>query len=108
VAISQSGELIGCGQIRPHQEGIFELASIAVHPDFRHKGVARAIIESLLTRVNSPLYLVCRSDLSSMYKKFRFRAITGEELPLYFRRLIGISKRLLPVELTVMKRDAGG
>ena len=45
VAVYGPGEVIGCGQVKPHGEDILEMASIAVHPDHRGKGIARAIIE---------------------------------------------------------------
>src|SRR4030067_205735 len=42
------GDVIGCGQVKPHADGSRELASIAVLPKWRGKGVARLIIEHLL------------------------------------------------------------
>src|SRR5690349_18712449 len=71
VAVDPSGKIIGCGQIKPHGRDILELASIGVLPEFRNKGVARAIIEELLsTEKHRPLYLMCMAHNGPIYEKF--------------------------------------
>ena len=87
VAVNDRDEMIGCGQLKPHGEGIFELASIAVYPEDRGKGVARLIIEHLLKDSPRPLYLMCESSLGPLYEKFGFRGIPYEEMPRYFQRI---------------------
>jgi N-acetylglutamate synthase-like GNAT family acetyltransferase len=87
VAVNDRDEMIGCGQLKPHGQGILELASIAVYPEHQGKGVARAIIERLLKDSPQPLYLMCRSTLGPFYEKFGFRAIAYEEMPNYFQRM---------------------
>jgi len=87
VAKSSAGELIGCGQLKPHGDGSLELASIAVVPKWRKRGVASAIIRTLMDAGPRPLYLTCLSNMGPFYEKFGFRAISGNELPKYFRRL---------------------
>ncbi len=47
VAVTPQGEMVGCGQIKP-QGDLRMLASIAVLPAWRGRGVARRIIERLL------------------------------------------------------------
>ena len=42
VATNPDGEVIGCGQLKPHGKEILELASIVVDPEYRNLGVARA------------------------------------------------------------------
>jgi N-acetylglutamate synthase-like GNAT family acetyltransferase len=86
VAISPAGEFIGCGQIKPHADGTQELASIAVKPAWRGRGVARALIEKLLASQSGHLYLITMSSLSSFYEKFGFMPIGLDEMPAYFRR----------------------
>ncbi len=88
IAITLHGEFIGCGQIKPHSDGTKELASVAVETKWRGRGVARAIIESLLaSHPSGELYLMCQSDLGALYEKFGFHAITEVEMPTYFRRV---------------------
>ncbi len=91
VAEDAEGKLIGCGQIKEHPGRTLELASIAVEPEWRGRGVARAIIEALLaSRPNEDLYLMTEAGLKPMYAKFGFREITRDEMPTYFRRLTSL------------------
>jgi N-acetylglutamate synthase-like GNAT family acetyltransferase len=87
VAVDNSDQMIGCGQLKPHGEEILELASIAVHAEQRGQGVARAIIEHLLSDSPRPLYLMCESSLGPFYEKFDFRAVPYEAMPRYFQRI---------------------
>jgi N-acetylglutamate synthase-like GNAT family acetyltransferase len=87
VAVNDCGQVIGCGQIKSHGREIRELASIAVHPEVRGQGIARAVIERLLQETPKPLYLMCVSHNGAMYKKFGFRVLTDEQMPRYFSRI---------------------
>ncbi len=87
VAVNDSGQVIGCGQIKPHGGDIRELASIAVLPEYRGQGIARAVIEMLLRENPKPLYLMCISHNGPMYEKFGFQAIANSQLPRYFSRI---------------------
>lgn len=92
VAVSADGEVIGCGQIKPHKDGSRELASIAVIPVWRGNGVARLIIEHLVAASPGLLYLTCRAGLGSLYEKFGFRSVGEGEMTPYFRRLSHMAK----------------
>jgi N-acetylglutamate synthase-like GNAT family acetyltransferase len=87
VAVSVNGRVVACGQVKPHGTDVRELASIAVHPDYRGLGLARAIIEVLLSENSRPLYLMCMSHNGPIYKKFGFQTISGPQLPRYFARI---------------------
>lgn len=88
VAVDQENRVIGCGQIKLHSDGSYELASIAVKPAWRGQGVARAIIERLIASHPGDLYLTCRASLGSLYEKFGFSRITDTQgMPAYFRRV---------------------
>ena len=87
VAVNERDEMIGCGQLKPHGQDVLELASIAVCPEHRGQGIARAIIEHLLKNSSRPLYLMCQSSLGSFYEKFGFQPISYEEMPRYFQRM---------------------
>ena len=88
VARSAAGDqFIGCGQLKPHGDGTVELASIAVAPAWRNKGVASAMVQKLIDEGPRPLYLTCLSSMGSFYVKFGFQPIDGDALPKYFRRL---------------------
>ena len=87
VAVDAGDRIIATGQVKPHGREIHELASIAVAPEYRGQGLARAIIEFLLNDSPRPLYLTCRSKLEPLYEKFGFRAITYNEMPRYYQRI---------------------
>lgn len=89
VAVNERGEVIACGQVKPHGRGneILELASIATHPNYRGRGLARKIIESLLEKTPRPLYLMCMDRHGPMYEKFGFVSLADEDMPRYFQRI---------------------
>jgi len=111
VALTPSGEFIGCGQIKQHRDGTWELASIAVLPAWQGRGVGRAIIEALLTRHTDELYLMSISALRPLYEKFGFVEIQREHMSKYFRRLTQMPAMIAEFDrvnerLVVMKRGA--
>ena len=87
VATNSKEQIIGIGQLKPHGKDILELASIAVYPEYRGQGIARAIIQHLLKGSPRPLYLMCESKNGGLYEKFGFRAISYDEMPRYFQRI---------------------
>jgi amino-acid N-acetyltransferase len=110
LAVDQSGTIIGCGQVKPHPGGLQELASLAVLPEWRGRGVARNIIENLLQEYPGKLYLTCRASLEPLYQKFGFQTVSYEEMPVYYQRLSWLANlfnRLfrLPEHLLVMRRN---
>ena len=101
VAVNDQDQVLGVGQIKPHGEEVLELASIAVYPEYRSQGIARAIIEHLLRDSPRPLYLTCISSLGPLYEKFGFQPISREEMPRYFQRI----SKLANVLFTFANRD---
>ena len=100
-AVDDQDEMLGCGQLKPHSQGIHELASIAVYPEHQGKGIGRAIIEYLLEDSPRPLYLMCESSNGPLYEKFGFRAIPYEEMPRYFQRI----SKLAGLVTTLARRE---
>lgn len=110
IATDPSGQVIGCGQIKPHSDGSQELASIAVVPEWRRRGIARAIITALLTNHTQELYLTCRSSLGVFYERFGFQKAQPENMPPYFKQINRLARWVKWLEkkgenLIVMKRD---
>jgi N-acetylglutamate synthase-like GNAT family acetyltransferase len=87
VAFSAEGDFMGCGQVKPHERNLLELASIAVRKRYRGLGVAGAMIEYLLSVHPRPVYLICRSGLGSFYEKFGFSTLLLDDMPAYFQRV---------------------
>lgn len=92
LAITESGRVVGTGQIKAHYDGTRELASIAVIPEYQHQGVARAIIERLLEENPPPLYLTCRASLGDFYRQFGFTPLALSQLDGYFARLFRLGR----------------
>ncbi|CAG0942151.1 amino-acid N-acetyltransferase [Anaerolineae bacterium] len=110
VAVDQTRQVAACGQVKPHGSDVRELASIAVHPEHRGRGLARAIIEVLMRENPRPLYLTCMSHNGPMYEKFGFRVIKVEQMPRYFARIrklfdVAVLFRKPGEELLVMKLE---
>ena len=101
VAVNDENQVLGIGQIKPHGQDVFEMASIAVYPEYRSQGIARAVIEYLLKDSPRPLYLTCISTLEPLYQKFGFQTISLDEMPRYFQRI----SRLANVVFTFANRD---
>jgi len=96
VAESPDGKFLGCGQIKIHQGGVLEVASIAVVPEARHQGIAGKIIRRLIESTDEDLFLTCRARLETFYQPFGFDKITDPNLlPRYFKRIGRLSKNLM-------------
>jgi N-acetylglutamate synthase-like GNAT family acetyltransferase len=109
LAVDEKDRLVGCGQIKLRKDGLRELASIAVKPRWRRRGIATAMIRQLLNQYHEPLYLTCRAELESFYAAFGFRTLLLEQMPPGFQRLsrlAGFLQRLLrsPRGMLVMFR----
>lgn len=110
VAVHAEGQVIACGQIKPHGGDIRELASIAVNPEFQGRGLARAVMGQLLLTTPRPVYLMCVSKMENFYIKFGFNSIPYESMPRYFQRISNIFRvadvvRRSGQELRVMKME---
>lgn len=108
LAVDEQDQVIGCGQVKPHKDGSMELASIAVVPAWRGRGVASQIIENLLLNNPGRLYLTCRSSLEPFYELFGFKKIGMSEMPHHFQRMARMINRFqrlfnLPEGLSVMQ-----
>ena len=113
LAVDAHNAMIGCVQIKSHSDGTHELASLAVVPEWRGRGVARVLIETLLQREPRPLYLTCRAGLGPFYQRFGFRSLSASELPPYFRRIrrlanVLIAMRFFEEDLLVMVCEESG
>lgn len=87
IAADGQGRVLGCGQVKPHGDGTRELASIAVWPEYRRRGIARALIQRLLAENPPPLYLTCLAPMQPFYEPFGFRVLAPDEMSPYFRRI---------------------
>lgn len=88
LAVGPEEDVRGCGQVKPHKNGVRELASVYVVPEARGKGLARALIEKLLSNHPGTVWLTCRRELVEFYKRFGFEDVRAvDAMPAYFRRV---------------------
>ncbi len=95
VAVDPSKRVVGIGQVKRHNDGSRELASIAVVKPRRHQGIAQAIIHELMRANPPPLYLTCRARMGPFYARFGFAALGPEQMPPYFRRISRMARLLM-------------
>jgi len=87
IAESSTKEFLGCGQVKAHSDGSWELASLAVKKDWQRRGIGKKLIAELLETHPQELHLMCQSSLGSLYEQYGFETIAEEEMPTYFRRV---------------------
>lgn len=71
---------ISCGMFTFESDSGAVIGAVATHKDFRSKGYASDIVKELCTAAkaeNKDVFLMCRDDKVSFYKKLEFE-ITGE------------------------------
>lgn len=74
-------KIIGCIRIK-NIGGCFELASLAVSPEYRKKGIGSKLVRKIISdSVERPLYLLCSAENESFYQKFGFQRTDIENLP---------------------------
>lgn len=80
--------ITGCVQIKPHDDGSRELASLVVAPPCRQQGLGSRLVRHAQRKAGPPLWLMCRSSLATYYRQFGFQTVArADEMPPYFRRI---------------------
>jgi N-acetylglutamate synthase-like GNAT family acetyltransferase len=80
--------VVGIGQLRPHKDGIQELASLVVKPQARGSGVGGQLVKALIDKAERPLYLMCDDGKRAYYERFDFYEVRNiAEVPRSLRGL---------------------
>ena len=96
----EDGRFVGCVQVKPHWDGMRELASLAVLPAAQGHGVGAMLIRAVLAQEKPGLHLMCRSELEPFYQRFGFVRLEPPARP--------YSLRFLPWLGTLLMRWQGG
>ncbi|MBI3244357.1 MAG: GNAT family N-acetyltransferase [Chloroflexi bacterium] len=107
IVAEDSGEFVGCGQLKPHKDGALELASLAVTPERQGAGIGATLIKALIERAPGELYLTCRDKLVTYYQRFGFEKIGLETMPRSFKVIYRASRILSKIAgegISVMRR----
>jgi len=75
------GVLVGCVQIKPHKDGVRELASLAVVPEKQGQGIGSLLVKALLDREPGELYLMCVHTTAPYYERFGFARVPSPAIP---------------------------
>ncbi len=98
VATDPEGQIVACGQVKPHGDGSRELASIAVRPGARRRGVGSEMVRRLMDGSGPPLWLMCRSGLVGFYARLGFsEAVEADRMPTFFRRVHRLARLADPL-----------
>jgi N-acetylglutamate synthase-like GNAT family acetyltransferase len=112
IVAEEAGQFVGCVQLKPHNDGVIELASLAVQPTYQGKGVGGQLIRALLERHPGELYLICRSTLASYYARFGFQLVEVQDLPDSFKMQHRFGRLLARISkfpgLSIMRRAGAG
>jgi amino-acid N-acetyltransferase len=55
----RDGQLVGCARLRPLDDQVAELASVAVRPAHRGQGLGRRLVDRALDRAQGPVQALC-------------------------------------------------
>jgi N-acetylglutamate synthase-like GNAT family acetyltransferase len=109
IIAEDAGQFVGCVQLKPHNDGVRELASLAVQPSHQAQGVGSQLIRALLEREGGEIYLGCRSPLATYYAKFGFNLVEEKDLPSSFKLPYRFGRFLQKISkfpgLSIMRRS---
>jgi putative acetyltransferase len=81
-------EIVGSSALMKEHDGVYELAKMAVKPDYRGQGISKLLIKKCLDMAKelnaSKLILFSNSQLKtalSLYQKYGFRHVPVEDAP---------------------------
>ncbi|MFH1670225.1 MAG: GNAT family N-acetyltransferase, partial [Patescibacteria group bacterium] len=70
-------KIIACARIYKRKDGINELMSVWVHPDFRGQKLGQFLCRKQLSKEKKKVYAGCRTALSEYYSEIGFRTISS-------------------------------
>jgi N-acetylglutamate synthase-like GNAT family acetyltransferase len=110
IVADDEGRFVGCAQIKPHNDGARELASLAVIPECQGQGIGSLLVRAMLERERGELYLACRSSLTTYYERFGFQVVPPGELPGSFKLQYRFGRLLARLSIfegpCIMRRSA--
>ncbi|MBN1664113.1 MAG: GNAT family N-acetyltransferase [Deltaproteobacteria bacterium] len=113
VAVNSQGQVIGCAQIKPANNGNFELTSVAVAGDWQGRGVPLRMGRHIVAHLNGRLWGTCMDSMASFYKRFGGVEVSDpKQIPSFLKgrqRWVNLFLRLTGREgrLIVMVLDRG-
>ena len=84
VAVDGDDRVVGCGALRVYNEGLAEIASLAVHEDAHGRGIGRLVVERLVEDARAlGVPMVFALTLQEIFfHRLGFRTVPRESFPL--------------------------
>lgn len=77
----EDGQFVGCGQLKPHNDEVLELASLAVRLSAQSKGIGSLLVKALIESAPGTLYLMCVNEMAPYYQRFGFEVLAADDMP---------------------------
>lgn len=96
-------------------EAVVRIATRVVRPEFRHRGISKALMRAVLARESAVLYVQCGHQWARYYERFGFRHVHPSGLPPDIRRQHRLTRIFVALRsiwvrrrlrIVAMKRDA--
>jgi|APLow6443716910_1056828.scaffolds.fasta_scaffold159249_2 N-acetylglutamate synthase-like GNAT family acetyltransferase len=105
LVVDDAGMVVACAQVRVHRGGSRELASVAVAPSHRGRGLGCAIAEATIAREPvRPLYLYTESRTVAFWERLGFAAVEGDDVPRDMRTALRIGRIATAVYSIVVRQ----
>lgn len=104
VVIDRGGQLVGAAQLRQHQDGSRELASLVVRTHYRGQGLAGAMIDSLLADEAGPVYTLVDRRYAEHFRSWNFHRVDPASLPPTMRAQLRIGRLATAVGSLLTRR----
>lgn len=104
VAVDERGKLIGCGQIQPHFDGSYEIASLVVAEKGQPIGLVKGILRELISGAPSNvLWGIIDRDYIP-FERYGVRQVRAlSQMPLYFKCFFFLYPFIKPLFRNVYK-----
>jgi N-acetylglutamate synthase-like GNAT family acetyltransferase len=107
IVAEEDGQFVGCVQLKPHKDGARELASLAVIPEKKGRGIGAMLVNAIIEQNPGELYLMCEAGLTGYYQRFGFEEIGPEVMPRSFKvpyRAARLFSKVSGFRLAIMRR----
>jgi len=104
VVADRGGELVGAAQVRQHQDGSRELASLVVRPQDRGHGIAGTMIDMLLAGEPGPVFTVVDRRHAEHFRSWDFDPVDPARLPPAMRTQLRIGRVVTGVASLLLHR----
>lgn len=81
VVAVEGGEIVGAAQVRRHPDGARELGSLVVRADHRGRGISGRLIETLLARETTAVFMITGTRRADSFARFGFVPAAGGHIP---------------------------